>query len=191
MNITNIAKNIVIWFDMDGVLARWNERASLEEVSSPGYFISRELENTVRDLIRYLIGLGFDVRILTAVYMNGYAEEEKKEWLKVMGLGDVPVVFVPYGESKFKYVNMDDMNILIDDFKKNLIEWTKNGGYAVKFYNGINNRPRMTFDEDGVGHLIQDSWVGPSIDHRQSYQCMAAMILGLIEVFSKEPKEVA
>ncbi len=178
--------NVTIYFDMDGVLARWNEKASLEEVNAPGYFLHREPEKEVFKLVHFLKNNNYDVRILTAVYENGYAESEKREWLKANGLDEIPITFVPYGDSKFKYVDMTKMNILVDDFKKNLEEWLLNGGYPVKFYNGINNRPRMTFDENGTGHLIQDSWVGPSIDHRQRYKWMAAVIFGLIEVYSKE-----
>ena len=175
---------VVIWFDMDGVLAKWNEKATIEEVSSPGYFLNCVLEQKVATLIDYLKNyqseypeFQFEIRILTSVYQNGYAQKEKEQWLKNHKI-DVPVTFVPYGESKFKFVNEDDTNILVDDFGKNLKEWIQNGFIGVKFYNGINDRPRMIFDSEGTGTLIQDSWIGPSIDYRMSVRDMASVILG-------------
>ena len=69
-----------------------------------------------------------------------------------------------------------------EDFKKNLEEWKHHGGTAVKFYNGINDRPHIIFAEDKTARLVQDSWVGVSIDHRESPKEMAALIIGLIEL---------
>lgn len=169
-----------IYFDMDGVIAKWNENASIEDVSSKGYFLSVEPEMTVRNLILFLQNLGFDIKILTAVYENGYAAAEKRQWLKNIGL-EIPIIFVPYGHRKTDYIPKEGINILVDDFKKNLEEWEQNPFFkAIKFYNGINNRPRMTFDEMGVGHLTQDSWQGLSINHNQSYEEMAMVICGAI-----------
>ena len=179
--LKGITSDTKIYFDMDGVIAKWNENATLEEVGAEGYFLGRELEENVYLLIRKLIDMGFNVSILTAVYSNGYAEREKREWANRCGLADVDIIFVPYGESKFDYIDTTrGTKILVDDFKKNLTEWRQNGGISIKFFNGINNRPRMTFDDTGVGHLVQDSWNGPAIDHRQSVKCMASVIMGQI-----------
>lgn len=179
-------RKAIIYFDMDGVLAKWNENASVEETQVPGYFIAREPEQNVIRLVKFLKSLGLDVRILSAVYPNGFAEKEKKVWLKRNDLGDIPAVFVPYGADKYAYIDKsvlsDGMAILIDDFKKNLLEWRGHGGIAVKFYNGINDRPHIIFAEDKTARLVQDSWVGVSIDHRESPKEMAALIIGLIEL---------
>jgi len=179
-------RKAIIYFDMDGVLAKWNENASVEETQVPGYFIAREPERNVIRLVKFLKGLGFDVRILSAVYPNGFAEKEKKAWLERNDLGDIPAVFVPYGADKYSYIDNSVLSngtaILIDDFKKNLEEWKHHGGIAIKFYNGINDRPHIIFAEDKTARLVQDSWVGVSIDHRESPKEMAALIIGLIEL---------
>lgn len=179
-------RKAIVYFDMDGVLAKWNENASVEETQVPGYFIAREPEQNVIRLVRFLKDHGLDVRILSAVYPNEFAEKEKKEWLEKNGLGNIPAVFVPYGADKYSYIDQsvlsDGAAILIDDFKKNLEEWKRHGGIAIKFYNGINDRPHIIFAEDKTARLVQDSWVGVSIDHRESPKEMAALIIGLIEL---------
>lgn len=185
MKVTK-GNKVIIYFDMDGVLAKWNEFASVEETQVPGYFLAREPEPHAIVLVRFLKKIGLDVRILSAVYPNGFAEKEKKAWLESHDLSDIPVVFVPYGADKYSYIDKsvlsDGMAILIDDFKKNLLEWRGHGGIAIKFYNGINDRPHIIFAEDKTARLVQDSWVGLSIDHRESPAQMAALIIGVIEM---------
>lgn len=123
-----------IYVDMDGVLAKWNPSASAEEVAARGYFLEREVDKNITLavlLLRY--EYGYDVRVLSAAY-TVRACWEKRQWLDNHGLSDIEAVFVPYGEPKSDYVDAEN-SVLIDDFGKNLAEWT---GIAIKYYNGIN-----------------------------------------------------
>lgn len=56
-----------------------------------------------------------------------------------------------------QYDRLTSVNILIDDYNKNLTEWTKLGGLGIKYNNGLNspnkNEPEMTFH--GL-HLTRD-----------------------------------
>lgn len=133
-------EQVIYWFDMDGVLAVWNTDASLEDTYKPGYFAERVPEKVAVETVKLLVKEGKDVRILSSTYQNGYAELDKKLWLYKVGLGDVPYVFVPYGEKKEKYIEKSGLAVLIDDFSQNLHSWAKAGArhLAIKFLNGIN-----------------------------------------------------
>lgn len=123
----------MIYVDMDGVLAKWNLNASLEDTYKKGYFLAREPEPNIIDAVKRLSMVGYDVSILSSAY-SVRACWEKQQWLQSKGLGFLPTLFVPYGDKKADYVDEDNA-ILIDDFGKNLLEWN---GIPVKFYNGIN-----------------------------------------------------
>lgn len=171
-----------IYFDMDGVLAKWDPTASQEMVAAPGYFLTREPEENAISLVKKLVDTGCDVRILSSVYTDDHSEKEKTAWLEKYGLKDLPRTFVPYGEDKFQYIGELKNQILIDDFGKNLKAWRGAGLTAIKFYNGVNDRPRMEFDENGVAHIKQDSWDGISINNRMRVQDMHAVIVGAMTI---------
>ena len=80
----------MIYFDMDGVLAKWNSAASIEDTFRPGYFLCREEESKVSSLIHLLMSEGYAVSILSAAYAEGTAAADKRQWLKDHGVGDVP-----------------------------------------------------------------------------------------------------
>lgn len=123
-----------IYVDMDGVLAKWNTSASAEEVATRGYFLNREADrNVVLAVLLLRYEYGYDVKVLSAAY-TVRACWEKRQWLDNHGLSDIEAIFVPYGEPKSDYVDAEN-SVLIDDFGKNLAEWT---GIAIKYYNGIN-----------------------------------------------------
>lgn len=135
-------KNIKIFIDMDGVLAKWNTKATKEDTKKNGYFLSCEPEQIIISLINRLKKLGFDVSILSCVYPETNSATEKKTWLKKYDLFDIKHVFVPYGKNKANYVKNDNetLNVLIDDYSNNLHQWESQGeNYrGIKFYNGIN-----------------------------------------------------
>lgn len=153
---------VIIYFDMDGVLAKWDTSASVEDTFQEGYFLKREEERAVADLIRKLKTDGYNVAILSAVYTEGTAYKDKENWLINHSLADIPNVFVPYGEDKFRYVDPTNRNILIDDFSRNLHAWEKAGFTGIKFLNGINGN--------------HGTWTGYTIDHRMSIDHMSVIV---------------
>lgn len=136
---------IHIFIDMDGCIARW-ETAMEEDLKTKEFYESREMEKNLIEAVKILQRAGFHVTILTA-YINEAAKEGKKNWLKEAGLDTVPVIFVPYGEDKSRYVKKKRgwILVLVDDFSKNLHKWEAAGFVGVKFRNPLPNGTKGTW----------------------------------------------
>ena len=153
---------MIIYIDMDGVIARWNSHATEEDTHKEGYFSGREPEPVILALMDRLKEKGIRTEILTAAYQEGTARRDKLAWLKAQGLDWVKVHFVPYGERKTDYVDKSGSSVLIDDYSRNLHDWESAGMTGIKFYNGINGR--------------HGSWKGRSIRHTMNIDEMMAVI---------------
>ena len=157
--------NSIIFFDMDGVMAKWQQDGKWQE---EGYYRTLEPEQKIIDLILKLKATGYEVAILSAV-PSVNAEMDKIAWLGEHGLGDIMHVFVPYGSSKAEAI--DSLNelctpmskILIDDYSQNLHDWDKAGNRAIKFRNGING--------------TKGTWIKDSISYNQSIEEMYEVIV--------------
>lgn len=181
-------EDITFYFDMDGVIARWNEHASIEEVQSPGYFRHCEPEPSVIDLMHRLKKEGYNVKILSAVYEDDHSASDKEYWIREHGLSDIEHIFVPYGENKNDYINNENIAVLIDDFGKNLTAWQKAGHIAVKFFNGINDRPKY-YEVDNTLKIQHDTWDGFSISHKMSTFTMLVNLTGITKEYAAREQE--
>lgn len=131
------------FIDMDGTLAKWND-VQFENLFEKGYYLNLEPNINVVKTVKTLLNHEQDVYILSAYLEESkYARDEKILWLQQY-LPELPkekYILLPYGEEKSKYIkgeiNKDD--ILLDDYTKNLLEWEKTGGFAIKLLNGINH----------------------------------------------------
>lgn len=136
------------FIDMDGVLAKWNTRASIEDLYQKGYFKNLHPDFRVIQYVEKLLESGENVWIVSSYLTeNEYALMEKEIWLD--NYCRVPFfkrIFVPCGTSKAKGVERhiersltkDDM--LIDDYNLNLFDWEEHGGTGIKYLNGINHK---------------------------------------------------
>jgi 5'(3')-deoxyribonucleotidase len=158
-----------IFIDMDGVVAKWNTNASIEDTYKPGYFLHRESEEKVVRLIQLLTENEYRIRILSAAYEEGTARADKNKWLLKHAVS-APAIFVPYGRNKSDYIDRNEKSILIDDFSKNLREWETAGNTGIKFYNGING--------------TKGTWDGYSIDHRMSTEKMYVIVKAVADSVS-------
>lgn len=133
--------DVNVYVDMDGVQAVYGAGDTVEKMSAVGYFRNRPVQKNVIDFIKMISAdERFNVAILSAVFDDDHSKEEKKQWLIENGLGGVDAIFTPCGACKADYVKTSGLNILIDDYSKNLLEWENQGKnfLGIKFDNGIN-----------------------------------------------------
>lgn len=134
-----------LYFDMDGVLATWQEGTPIETVCSPGYFANLPAEQNVVDALKLLAGNdGVELHILSAVFDEPHNIADKLHWIR-NNLGDVVkpenIHFVSNGTRKSLALGgIDGDDILIDDYSKNITEWSEDGGTAIKMFNATNGR---------------------------------------------------
>ena len=159
-------KTVKVFVDLDGVLARWNVEASVEDTFTPGFFLTREPEPEAIAAVRLMREKGLNVYILSCAYQNGLAEPEKVAWLAKAGLSDIPRIFVPYGKRKSDYAGTADVSVLLDDYSRNLHEWKAEGNIGCKFYNGING--------------THGTWDGYSVSCNMTAKEIAAEITAIV-----------
>lgn len=157
-----------LFVDMDGTLAKFRQVAALEELYEPGYFAELPPQQNVVDAVRLLICTvpTIEVFILSSVLFDSrFAMEEKNAWLDqyLPELDEGHRIFLPCGESKSSYLpgKMRESDCLLDDYTKNLEDWSHAGGTGIKLLNGINHTRgswkdrQLRFDKDPV-QLVQD-----------------------------------
>lgn len=156
---------IRLYFDMDGVLAKYERNAYTGD--NPAFKQKRRhyFRNVGRDermitlMESALQDDAFDVFVISALSNEGsvYLEQfdDKRQWLQVNMPSFELDKFIPVITNKrriaelIKQGQLDSTDVLIDDYNKNLVDWQKYGGLAVKYANGINS---------------VDSYDGPIID---------------------------
>lgn len=127
------------FIDMDGVTALF-EPASIEEMTTEGFFVSRKPVKPVIAMVKKLMAQrDADVYVLSSYLLPG-SKKEKIEWNSIhLGIPEEKQLYVPYGENKGEFLKciggIQPDDVLLDDFSQNLHSWA---GIGVKLYNGIN-----------------------------------------------------
>lgn len=148
-------KKVVRYFvDMDGTLARfYKDENCLRRMYERGYFENLlPYEKLVND-IRNLIKCGRNVYILSKCVDTPYCAVEKIAWLKkyLPEINPEKIILIGDEMTKVEKVKQlgfaDDVNILIDDYGKNLTEWETGlrNGVAIKVLNEINEKTNKTY----------------------------------------------
>ena len=137
------ASLIMIFVDMDGVLAEFRKEKSFEDLYVKGYFANLAPQPLAIKAYRKLMKK-YDIYILSCYLTDSpYALQEKKAWVEKY-LPGARCIFVPYGESKADAIlsatgmPIGPNDILIDDHSPNIIDWDEKGGVGIKYLNGIN-----------------------------------------------------
>lgn len=138
---------MIYFIDMDGTLAKWGHIDAFEELYQKGYYRNLEPDWNVIDDVRKLIKAKRKVFICSCYLTDSpYAYLEKKQWLKeyLPFIENENIILIPYGTNKAEYIKemygiaVGKDTVLFDDYTKNLNEWTSEGGFAIKYMNGIN-----------------------------------------------------
>ncbi len=150
-----------VFFDMDGVLAKWNKDKTIEDTFVPGYFHTGvEPEIDAIDAIKE-VSVSYNpsqVRffILSARYddeknTENRFERDKIEFLKDNALGYIPICFVSCGCDKKnalkKYGIEGDYNLLFDDHTPNIKEWEfgSDKNIGIKWLNDVNGSGNSSY----------------------------------------------
>jgi len=132
----------IIFVDMDGVLAQFQEEPNCVErfATEPLFFVG--LKPIVHNLqaVRKLIASGKKVKVLSAS-PNANADRDKHYWLDfyLPELKREDRIIVRNSDSKAEYMGDLGKCVLIDDYSGNLVPVALNGGTAIKVVNDYDN----------------------------------------------------
>lgn len=147
-------KTINLFVDMDGTVAKFYYKKNyLEKMYEQGYFENLPLYA----MAKHIDALAkkdscINVYILSACINSPYCEQEKVTWLlkNMPNIEPKNFIFTKVGESKLVKAiscisdeDANNINILLDDYTKNLEDWEENEGevnsVGIKFLNGMND----------------------------------------------------
>lgn len=130
-----------IVFDMDGVLANFNDEINgIDRFDKEiGFFANLKPLYENYKIVSKLVDLGVNVYILSAS-PNKQADKDKRQWLKnyIPNLKKNHIVFCRNGENKADFIKDIKKSLLVDDYSFNLINWHSVGGQCLKYNNGYN-----------------------------------------------------
>lgn len=131
-----------LFIDMDGTVAQFYEsQKCLEEMWSKGYFRNLKPYKRMVAALKRFIKKHPDVEtFILSAYVSPLSEAEKVEWLDE--LFPIPAenrILIPAGVNKAEVVGeITENDFLLDDYTKNLLDWTAAGGTGIKVRNELN-----------------------------------------------------
>lgn len=147
----------MIYCDLDGVLADFNQafknrtgkfpvevsRAELwsKIVEMPNYWLTLGMTSDSDVLLGYLSA--YPYQILTGLPVLGYeqAEEQKRAWVKQYIGVNIPVICC-LSKDKARYCKPGD--VLIDDYEPNICQWENAGGIGILHTNAIDTIQKLS-----------------------------------------------
>lgn len=152
------------FFDLDGTLARFYEDKNWAiKFQKEGYFIGLKPYEKFVKIVEYLhrVNPSNNIYVISAA-PNETGAKEKFQWVKKhLPFIEEKHIFIQIckensdNPTKAAYVSLllrralTKKDVLIDDYNKNLFEWTNAGGTAIKAVNELNNRKNIPPHWDG------------------------------------------
>lgn len=139
-------RKVNLFIDMDGVLAVYS-KTTTTHMHNEGFFYNRPPVSRVLSVIKDIISKeDYDVYILSSVIDSPYCVPEKERWLDehLPEIKKENRIFVPYGTVKAEFVQgkvilENKVNVLLDDYTENLVDWKLPHPVPIKILNGINS----------------------------------------------------
>jgi 5'(3')-deoxyribonucleotidase len=129
-------KKIIIYCDMDGVLADFDKVKNAVAIykTEPNFFYDLEPINENVNAIKKLIAKDYLVKILSKS-PHEKADSDKRKWLEkyLPEIKDENIIFARPHETKISFVNEleKSFSLLLDDYEKNIQEWRNENGIAI------------------------------------------------------------
>lgn len=144
---------VKIYYDMDNTLALFSvkgeENQALEQMYEKGYFAKLPILDNAMETLASLMWDGYDVYILSACINSPHCKNDKMKWLEKY-FNFIPkenIILCEVGENKAEIIGNVENCILVDDYHKNLLEWKRAGGIAVK---------KRSSDKAGYEYMVKD-----------------------------------
>jgi 5'(3')-deoxyribonucleotidase len=129
-------KKVIIYCDMDGVLADFDKVKNAVAIykTEPNFFYDLEPINENVNAIKKLIAKDYLVKILSKS-PHEKADSDKRKWLEkyLPEIKDENIIFARPHETKISFVNEleKSFSLLLDDYEKNIQEWRNENGIAI------------------------------------------------------------
>jgi hypothetical protein len=186
---------INLYIDMDNTLALFSEKGkendAILKMTDIGYFAGLSLidDYSVAALKNPRLLKIANLHIITTCIRTSHCMMEKQDWLNRYFPSIKSRIFVPLGNVKHEALNrpLTPFDVLLDDYKHNIIPWQQAGGTAIKkrsseklgykytlsdyknlykLIKRINNDIERNIDESHVGTTEID--VGKAIERERS-----------------------
>ena len=169
-------KDVNLFLDMDGVMAKWQEDKTFEEVAMPGYFATLPVVENIVEAIKMIhknnkikaLNVNIHLKILSATFDDNHSRKDKRQWLKekLPFIKEKDICFVNVGEDKAQCIDKKRHNFLLDDKSSNLFAFEKAGGIGIKCYNHCNG--------------TKGTWNGYNIRNTMTAEKIATQLYGII-----------
>ena len=129
-------KKIIIYCDMDGVLADFDKvpNAVARYKDEPNFFYDLEPISENVNAIKKLIAKNYLVKILSKS-PHEKADSDKRKWLEkyLPEIENENIIFARPHETKISFVDEleKSFSLLLDDYEKNIQEWRNENGIAL------------------------------------------------------------
>lgn len=156
-----------VFFDMDGVLAKFLFASTVEDLYRKGYFLNLPPQHRILNAAKIISGIPWvDSYVISSVFADSdYAIPEKNQWLDRF-LPEIPKekrFFPETGTPKTQALpfRLKTEDILVDDYGVNVRDW--NGiGCCVKVSKDAEdaekearNYPKVIFPDQSVNDIVR------------------------------------